>query len=148
MGQYRQTFKSVTLAAAGGADNARVWDSPCIQPLERFTIFITSFGEVMPAGDLDWVVYYGGKWAGTPFASGSTHSGGVSQGSGTIAGGTEIAHVIYEETAIIPANMPTNSGVLNQLYYSTPLVLYLKNDKASAITLHVAFISLPAGTNL
>jgi len=140
MGQFRQTTHIVTLTAAGGAaPSARVWDLPTSVPLTKLSISISSAGTVTAAGNLAWEVFLGGVWAGTPFDADSTHSGGVSQTSGTIAGSAEVAAVVYTTNNLLATNnvVGPNPMVKNGL----PIVLELTNAKASAVTVYVTFVS-------
>jgi hypothetical protein len=144
MGQYRQITRTVTLTATGGAaDTLRCWDAPTGCPLRQLTIIISSNQLVLPANNLDWDVIYGGKWAGDPFATTSTHSGGLSQGSGSIAGSTEVLSSVYNTTSLIPMNNPNSPS-----YSGFPIVVELENKKASAITVYVTFISETLNTNV
>ena len=146
MGQYRQKTYAVSLEASGGADTDRVWDVPTSEPLRQISVIISSKGETLAAGNLDWDVLYGGKWAGTPYAAGSSHSGGVSQGSGAIAGGAEVLATVYNSTGFIPVNSPAMPvSVDNQGF---PVVVELTNNKAVPITVYVTFLSETINTNV
>jgi hypothetical protein len=128
----------------------RVWDPPSHTPFRDMTIFVSTGGQVLPAGTLNWSVLYGGHWAGVPFADGSTHLGGVIKDSGTIVGAVEIAELMYESDDILPANNCT--GANNMFRYSTPVVLELENDGvlgyADPITLFFTFCSETIATNV
>lgn len=145
MGQFRQITRTVSLTAAGGAaDVLRAWDAPIGSPLKHLAIILSTRGIVTAAGNLDWEVFYGGVWAGTPFATASTHSGGVSQGSGSIAGSTEVLNAVHNTTNLIPINNPNapndNGGF--------PVVIELTNNKASAVVVYVTFLSETINTNV
>jgi len=142
MGQFRQITKSITVA--GGSSTGRVWDAPTGVPLKNISILINSNGTPTAAGDLDWEVFYGGKWDGTPFDSASTHSGGISQGSGTIAGGTEVCNIVHTDTDVLPANNPA----LPSDRKGFPIVLELTNDKGTSLTIDVTFTSETVSTNV
>ena len=146
MGQFRQITRTLTLEATGGADTLRCWDVPTSMPLKQITMILSTKGEITAAGDLDWDVRFGGKWAGTPYASGSNHSGGVSQATGTIAGGTEICHVIHSHTGFIPVNNPVVPVRTDN--HGFPIVVELVNDKASPVTIYVTFVSETISTNV
>ena len=146
MGQYRQITKTLELEAAGGADTKRVWDVPTSMPLRQISVILSTKGETTAAGNLDWDVLYGGKWAGTPYAETSTHSGGVSQGSGAIAGGTEVLETAYNSTGFIPVNSPQMPVTTDNNGF--PVVVELKNNKAVAVTVHITFISETISSNV
>ena len=144
MSQFRQITRTVTLTASGGAaDRLRCWDAPTGAPITKLSISINSGGVETVAGDLDWEVFYGGKWAGDPFDSDSTHSGGVSQASGTITGSDEICILIHEDASLLPMNNPSRVG----RFAGFSIVVELKNDKAAAFTAYVTFTTETIGTN-
>jgi len=146
MGQFRQTVKTVTLSATGGAtDVVRVWDAASSVPITKLAITISSGHEVAPAGDLDYDVLYGGGWCGTPFDPDTTHIGGVSQASGTITGSAEIAQYLHTDTDILPAN--NAAGPNSMRLYGFPIVVELTNDKVVPVTVYVTFISEILGTH-
>jgi hypothetical protein len=135
MGQFIQTNREVVLEASGVAgDSVRIWSAPTSVPIRGLSIFVTSSGVITEAGNLEWEVFYGGRWAGTPYAEGSLHSGGVSQSSGTISGSAEVAAVVFEDFILLPANNLAN------VRFSTPIVLKLTNKKAKALKICVSFI--------
>ena len=146
MGQFRQITRTVSLAALGGADTIRVWDVPTGCPLRQMSIIVSSRGETLAAGNLDWDVVYGGKWAGAPYAVASTHSGGVSQGSGAIAGAAEVLGTVYNSTGFIPVNSPTLPVTTDSAGF--PVVVELKNNKAVPIIVYVTFLSETINTNV
>lgn len=143
MGQYRQITRTVTLDASGGAnDTLRCWDPPTGMPLQNLSVTLSSRGQETIAGNLDWEVFYGGKWVGTPFDEDSTHLGGESQGSGNIAGSNEILSIVHTDTDLLPANNP--NGPLGGGF---PIVVELTNNKAAALTVYVTFTSETIGRN-
>lgn len=142
MGQYSQVVKTVTLTEALGASpTARVWDVLNSTPLSYRGIYISSKGMVLGAGDLDWNIFYGGSWTGTPLASTSTHSGGISQNSGTIAGGAEVYELIFDDYDIAPAMVLDKSN----LKEGSACVVYLENKKAVPCTVYVTFVRETVG---
>jgi hypothetical protein len=145
MGQYSQVTKTVTLTAAGGAaPSTRVFDVLNSVPLSYRGITVSSKGMVLGAGDLDWNVFYGGSWIGTPLASTSTHVGGISQNSGTIAGGAEVYELIFDDYDVCPAMVLDR----NNLKEGSACVVYLENKKAVPITaLYVTFVRETVGPN-
>jgi len=145
MGQFRQTVKTVTLSATGGATAIlRVWDAPSSVPITKLAIIISSGHVTAPAGDLDYNVLYGGGWTATPFDADSTHLGGVSKASGTISGGAEIAQYLHTDTSLLPAN--NAAGPNSMRMYGFPIVVELTNDKVVPVTVYVTFISEILGT--
>ncbi len=148
MGQYNQITKTLTLDATGGAnDTLRTWDVPIGVPLRQISVVLSTRGLVTAAGNLAWDVLYGGLWAGTPYAyATATHSGGVSQGSGVIAGGAEVLGTVYNSTGFIPVNSPTLPITTDN--YGFPVVVELTNHKAVPLTVHVTFISETISTNV
>jgi len=146
MGQYREITKEITIAAAGAE---RVWDAPASSPLKSMTIVVSSGGTPTTAASIDRQVFYGGHWAGAPFASDSTHVGGVSQGSAAaLAAGTEIAHIVYEDASILPSNAVGPTIQKDMKKYGMPVVLELTNNGGSSITLYVTFISESLAENV
>ena len=142
MSDYRVTQKVLELTAAGGAaDTGRVWEAPCGAPFRDVTIWLSTRGIVTAAGNLTWEVFYGGVWAGTPFDSLATHTGGISYGTAAIAGGTELAHMIYEDASLLPPNLRSMRGGVDLGIDGFPVVLELTNAKAAAVTVHVTFVS-------
>ena len=141
--RFQQTTVKVELtAAAGGGDIKRVWADPFLAPVQNLSVTISTNGVSTAVGALNWEVFYGGSWTGTPFDASSTHTGGVSQGSGALAAG-EYANVVYSDTNLLPSNgfrAPFNNG-----NFGLPVVLELENDKAAAITLYVTFVAEMAG---
>lgn len=147
MGQYRQITRTVTLDATGGAnDTLRAWDAPTSDPLAQISIVLSTRGQITAAGNLDWEVFLGGKFAGTPYALTSTHSAGVSQSSGNIAGGVEVLATVYNSTNLIPINNPASANYQNDPGF--PVVIELTNNKASALTVYVTFVSRTINTNV
>jgi len=130
--------------------SVRLWDPPSHTAFKDVTIFVSTSGQILPAGDLDWTLIYGGHWVGEPFASTSTHVGGRTIDSGTLTGGVEIASLIYEGTSILPPNNTTGSN--NMFKYSTPVVLQIANDLATGfadpITLYITICSETVATNV
>lgn len=107
MGQVRETVIDVTVPAG---IKLRVWDAPISVPVQDLYIWATSRGTDLVAA-LDWEVFYGGSWTGNPFGENerdgvpaSTHVRGVSQGSGTFAGGTELVSLFHTDTDFFAAN--------------------------------------------
>jgi len=144
MGQFRQTTHEVTLTAAGGATpTVRVWDLPTSVPLTKLSIAISSAGVITAAGNLAWNVVFGGKWVQTPFNS--VHSGGISQLNNVIAGGAEIAAVVYTTNNILATNNVVGPNTMEK--NGLPIVLELTNAKAAAVTVYVTFISEILGMN-
>jgi hypothetical protein len=145
MSQPLITQVEVSLTAAGGAaPTKRVWANPISQPFRDTTIWVSSRGLTLAAGNLDWEVFYGGAWSGVPFAAASTHAGGRSQGSGSLAGSIEYADVIYEDSSILPTNArigQPNAAGTDMGINGFPVVVSLDNKKAAAITVYVTFIS-------
>ncbi len=140
------TERLVTLTAAGGlAPALRCWAAPESEAFKNLSIFVSSMGLVLPAGNLDWAVYYGGNWDGTPFLTTSTHSGGVipTSGSGSIAGSAEVYSKVWTDAGPFAANrpvqVPSGSGWIYKNLDNTPIVLLLTNAKAAAITVKVIF---------
>ena len=149
MGQYRQHTKKLVLGATGTAtDTLRTWDVPTSMPLQQLTIILSTKGETTAAGDLDWDVLFGGKWSGgSPYDyDNSTHTGGVSQASGTIVGGTEVLSVVHNSTSLIPVNSPAMPVSTDNNGF--PVVIELTNDKASEVTVYVTFITETVSTNV
>jgi len=147
MGQYRQVTRTVVLDASGGAnDTLRVWDVPTGTPLRQISIILSTRGTVTAAGNLDWDVIYGGKWQGTPYDLNSTHLGGVSQSNGSIAGGAEVLGTIFDSTGFIPANSPVLPVSVDNNGF--PVVVELTNNKATALTVYVTFVSETINTNV
>jgi len=144
MGQYKVVKRQITLEASGGADTGRVYDAPSSMPIRGLSIILSTGGQPTAAGDLDWEVYYGGTWAGVPFSS--VHDGGVSQGNGTIGGGTELAHVVYVDEDLLPPNNAAGPNSMRE--YGLPIVLELVNDKAEPITINVTFVTEHVLTNV
>lgn len=127
-----------TVIVAAGATE-RTWAEPIGEPSRAYSIFCNSQGAVVGVGGVDWVVYYGGRWAGTPFAATSTHSGGVVVQNNTFAAGSEIAHVAFQETKHIPTNNRQSSHEVR--LFSTPTVIEFTNNTADPITIYVTFIN-------
>ena len=152
MGAFRETVRTVSLEAAGGADTLRVWDNPEGEPVQDLGITITSRGTVLAAGDLDWEILYHGVWSGIPYASGSTLSSGTSQASGTIPGGTTVESRIFTDSGPFPMNrriqVPYGSGYLYKGIDGYPISCQLVNHKASAIVVYVVFTSNVVSTPL
>lgn len=147
MGQYRQHTKTITLEASGGTDTLRTWDVPTSMPIQHTTIILSTKGEVTAAGNLDWDVLYGGKWSGTPYDySTATHTGGVSQASGAIAGGAEVLSVIHNSSALVPINSPAVPVSVDKQGF--PIVVELTNNKATPLTVYVTFITETISTNV
>ena len=141
MGQFRQITKTVTIGGKGLT--ARVWDAPTGVPLKQLSIVVNSNGQITEANDLDCEIFYGGRWEGEPFASDSVHRGGITQGSGSIAGGTEVCHVVHGDTDLLPANNPNLPSDMKGF----PIVLALKNNKIHPLTIDVTFTSETVSTN-
>lgn len=146
MGYARTTLRPITLALKGAAgDEVRCWDAPAGQELKLISIYVSSGGVVLPAADLDWEVFWGGGWTGEPYASASTHKGGISKASGAITGSAEVAHNIYNYANPFPrSNDKTTRRVLtgtDPAEGGFPIVLMLTNQKAVAITVYVSFVS-------
>lgn len=143
MGQSRQTVREVSLEAAGGVDTLRVWDAPVSEPIQHMTIWVTSNGQILAAGNLSWDVIYGGSWSGAPFEVGGTHINGVSQGAGNLAGGVELCGAIYEDATSIPSNknLPTNAGIQPSSQGGFPIVVELTNMKVVPVNVRVVFVS-------
>ena len=141
MRYYRVTHKVLTLEAAGGVDTGRVWEAPCGAPFRDITVYLSSRGIATAAGNLTWEVFYGGVWAGVPFADGVTHSGGVSYGTAAIAGGTELANMVYEDASLLPPNLRSMRGGIDLGIDGFPIVLELTNAKAAPVTVYVTFVS-------
>ena len=149
MGQPRIIERKISLAATGdpsGNDVLRCWDAPDSESFKNFRIVISSRGTVLPANNLDWEVFYGGGWTGKPFDSSSTHTGGLSQGSGSVGASAEIANVIYEDVSTLPSNKDVGPSFKRN--YGFPIVLELTNNKAAEVTVYVTFISETIGTNV
>ncbi len=139
MGQGRLTSRLVTVPAGG---SIRVWDAACGLSIRDLSVFLSSRGTVTAAGNLTWTVYYGGNWQGTtPFAADSTHAGGVSQGTGVIAGGTEIASCVYTDSELFPANQPVVLPAPIPTLVGVPWVVDLASAKAIDTVMQVFFIS-------
>jgi hypothetical protein len=147
MAQYRQTNRAaITLGAHGDAtDTVKIWDMSISQPFKDVTIFVSSGGLVTAAGNLVWEVYYGGRWTGKPFDLTSTHTGGILQGTGNLAGAAEIAHIIWEDPTMLPANSVQNPNT--DYFHSTPVVVQFHNEKASPVTVYVTFLVDTVGPN-
>jgi hypothetical protein len=141
MSQGRETTRIVTIASAA---TVRVWDDPTSTPIRDLEIFVSTEGTVPITGDIDFDVYLGGHWAaGAPYADGSTHAGGIVQGTTTtITGATEVAHNIYIGTFMLPSNrkVPVSSTITKGIG-GVPWVLEITNDKAVPLRLIVTFIS-------
>lgn len=138
MSYYRQTEKQETISAG---ETIRVWDAPTGTPLRRVTIQLSTAGTPTVAGDLDWEVFFGGRWVGAPFVSTSTHAGGVSQASGIIPGGTEILEVVFDRVGSLPKNNIVGSGPTAQGVGATPIILELTNHKATNLNLWITFVT-------
>ena len=142
------TERTVTLTAAGGAAPAlRCWAAPESEAFKNLAIIVTSMGVTLPAGNLNWAVYYGGWWDGVPYAATATHLGGVNPASGTgsLAGSLEVYSRIFSDTGLFAANrpvqVPSGSGSLYKNIDATPIVLLLTNTKIEAITVKVIFVA-------
>ena len=146
MGTSRETVVEVTLGAAGSpTDTLRVWDAPSGEPFKDISICLSSAGEITAAGNLSWRVYYGGSWDGKPFDRASKHLGGISQGNGVLAGGTEIASVVYSDVKGLPSNRrDTNRNMLG--IGGFPVVVELINAKAVPVKVFVTFVSTTVTT--
>ena len=155
MSQSNEITRVVELAATGdpaGGDVKRCWDVPHTSAFRDITITISTAGQTTAAGNLDWEVFYGGVWEGSPFNEDSTHSGGVTQGNGNIAGGAEIAAVVYEDVSILPANskvrIPSGMGFVERGHGGFPVVVELTNNKAAVVTVQVTFITRTASDRI
>jgi len=149
MGQPRVTkCPIVNLTAAGGATpTKRIWDAPSTYPFKNLSIFVSSAGKTTAAGNLTWRILLGGNWSGgTPFDDASTHAGGIQLATGVIAGGTELAHIIYEDASTFPPNTPNHWQEM--LRYGSPIVVEFTNAKAAALTLYVTIVSETIHTNV
>lgn len=150
MGQHRETHRIVELSATGGgSDVLRVWDAPTSDPFKRMYIYLSTAGTPTAAGDLDYEILIGGRWAtgDEPFAETSTHEGGISQiGVIIIPGGTEISELIWDSNSNYPGNrrtktLPPASGFSGSNIGAPPIVVEFTNHKAVAQTLYVTFVS-------
>jgi hypothetical protein len=138
MGQYREITREVSMP---NATPVRTWDAPTGAPIKNMTIVISSNGAPVTAASVNREVLYGGVWDGTPFDSDSTHSGGVRQVDGALAAATEVAHIIYEDSSILPTNAVGPTVQHDMKKYGMPVVLELTNNTGAALTLYVTFIS-------
>jgi len=146
MGQYREITKEITIV---NATAERVWDAPASSPLKSITVVVSSGGTPTTAASIDSQVFYGGHWTGTPFASTSTHLGGVGQGAAAaLSAGMEIAHIVYEDASILPSNAVGPTIQKDMKKYGLPIVLELTNNGAAPITLYVTFISESLAENV
>jgi hypothetical protein len=149
MGQSRIITKTVTMTAAGGlAPVVRCWDAPEGEMFKNLGIIISSRGETLAAGNLDWAVFYGGFWTGgLPFESGSVHNGGVAPAAstGTIAGSAKVNSTVFTDAGPFlpnrPKQIPSGSGYIYEGKDGFPIVLQLTNAKAVALTVYVTFRS-------
>jgi len=155
MAQSNEITRIVELAATGdpaGNDVKRCWDIPHSSAFRDITVAISTAGETTVAGNIDWEVLYGGVWDGAPFDTDSTHSGGISQGTGNVAGGAEVAAVIYEDASILPSNkkvsIPSAMGFVEQGHGGFPVVVELTNNKAAVVTVRVTFITRTASDRI
>lgn len=150
MAGYLKTTKKLELTVAGGATpTGRVWDAPCGVPVKDLNIYVSTRSQITGVGNLAWSVIYGGVWDGTPFAEGSTHSGGIVQTNGTIVGGTELEHRIYCDPSMFSTNLrggrPGPSGI-DLGIDGLPLVVYLHNlKKFDPLTVWVTFVTFAQG---
>ncbi len=140
MGQSRESVHEFTLATL---TSTRIWDAPTSQPIKNMYIYITSRGAALPAGACTWEMFYGGGWDNTPFADGTTHIGGVSQGAAAaLVLGVEMAELLYTDTNFIPANAhPATPPAPAQQPWGFPLVLELDNTGGTDLDLTVVFLS-------
>ena len=150
MAGYRKITKRLDLTTSFGATpTGRVWDAPCGAPAKDLTIYLSTRNLITGAGDLDWQVLYGGVWDGVPFDEASTHSGGIKQAFGAIAGGTELEHRIYCDTSMFQATLRSvrpGPGGIDLGLGSLPLVVRLINKKKfNPITVWVTFMSQVQG---
>jgi len=141
MGQARETVREVVVPAG---TTIRIWDAPISMQIKDLYIWATTRG-VQLAGALDWEVFYGGGWTGQPFDendSGSTHQGGVSQGSGTFAGGAELVSMFHSDTDHMPANRveptPPRPAVRAAGF---PIVVELDNGGLVDISIVITFLT-------
>lgn len=142
MSDYRVTHKVLDLTAAGGATpSGRVWEAPCGAPFRDVTVYLSTRGIVTAAGNLTWQMWYGGVWDGIPFDAASTHSGGVLYGTAIIVGGTELAHMVYEDASLLPPNLRSMRGGVDLGIDGFPIVLELTNAKAVPVMVYVTFVS-------
>ena len=147
MGQPLVTERIVTLTAAGGAAPAlRCWMASVGEPFKNLAVTISSRGEAWAAGNLTWQIFYGGYWSvGEPFVIGSTHAGGVSQGTAAIAGGAIVQEEIYTDAGPLLPNRiiqhPGGDGALAKGRNGVPIVCLLTNAKAVALTVYITFQS-------
>ncbi len=147
MGQPRITERVLTLDATGGAnDTLRCWDAAEGEAFENMSILVTSRGEVLAAGNLDWDIFYGGYFTGgEPYVIGSTHVGGTSQGNGVIAGGAAVNSTVHTDAGPFLSNRviqhPSGDGALAKGMSGLAIVCELTNDKAVPITVRVVFSS-------
>lgn len=146
--QFVETTKEITMTAAGGAAHTvRVWLAPVGEPFRDVNISVTSSGGILPALGVDWEVFYGGYFsAASPYTSGATHNGGISQANGTFAGAAEVATVIHTDTDIFPSNLlvvsPNGDGTVTRRGVGGfPIVLELSNNAAVAVTLVASLIA-------
>ena len=146
MGQSRETVRIIELTASGGAnDIVRVWNEPISEPTKALNIFLSTAGEISTSGNVSWDVIYGGRFKdGAPYEEGSTHIGGISQSSGTLAAVTELAHRIYTDDNCFPTNrrtiIPNNSTPLTKGLNGFPTVVKITNVKTVPIKIIVTFV--------
>jgi len=107
MGQARETIRDIIVPAGG---KIRVWDAPISMPLKDLYIWASTRGSKLSLA-LDWEVFYGGGWTGSPFGENdregvapSAHKGGVSQGTGSFAAAAELATMFYSDLDHLPGN--------------------------------------------
>jgi len=147
MGSYHEFTRTVTIA--GASTTERVWGTPWGDPIKNLYIYLSTAGMIPVTGDVDYEIFWGGQWEGDPFGEigVTTHSGGISQGaSAAITGAIELAHLVYSTTNSLPSNrvlrFPQSDGsVEHKNIGGLPVVIDITNDKASALTLYVTFVS-------
>ena len=145
MGQVRETVREVVVPAG---TTLRVWDAPISVPVQDLYIWATTGGAQLAAA-LDWEVFYGGGWTGSPFGENdradvpaSRHVGGVSQGSGTFAGAAELISRFHSDTVYMASNriQPKPPQPFRKPG-GFPLVVELDNSGGSDISIRITFLT-------
>jgi len=141
MGQARETVREVIVPAG---TTIRIWDAPISMQIKDLFIWATTRG-VDLVGAIDWEVFYGGGWTGRPFGENdpaSAHLNGVSQGSGTFAGGAELVSMFHSDADHMPANRveptPPQPAVRPSGF---PIVVELDNSGGSDVPIVITFLT-------
>jgi hypothetical protein len=142
--QFVETSHDISLMGKIGAET-RVWATPLGEPIQDVSVSVTTHGGILPLGNVDWAVYYGGVFDGSPYLSTSTHSGGLIQHLDVFAGPVEVADVIFTDTIIMPTNLRGTSYSSSGTAYRKgfggfPVVLWVRNATLETVTLTATFV--------